>query len=244
MNANFSSQDGLLFGLTKEETMTFQQQCNDLLDACWKDWRRFKSYMIPPIFSYKHSIVSDEDFQAHLRVGSSIEIKHQSSDKVKHIVYDAIFQLIQDSFQAPFIVVHSLNMKMIMQFVIEVFPQLKQCIWHYWENCLNELLQVPEFQKVRFWKDYECDIDQIFQTAPNSKILEILFRYFSKKMEENVRSSDEDYFRLVRQILRRMKTYMDNLFQDYDFFLIGPKIGVVVIDIKCSQFSNMKDFSS
>lgn len=78
-----------------------------------------------------------------------------------------------------------------------------------------------------------CDIDQIFQTSPSANILLRKLTCFSRQYRDKTTFT-------ANELLRKMEAHIDGLFQEYDFILMGQKIGIVVIEFNCSQL----DFSS
>lgn len=68
------------------------------------------SYMIPPVFSYKHPDMSDEAFEPVRRAKLKDRITiDRPTDDAQYEVFDVLSQLIQDDVTTPFIAVHDLK---------------------------------------------------------------------------------------------------------------------------------------
>lgn len=169
----------------KKSFSSLKEQAKFFLDAYWPSWTTSESHILPPVFNFKHPHISDEVIERAIANAASSSsnacessticknkaptdaiITDRQGDKAEYIVFKALYQLIQDKIQAPFMVIHDLDLKTLHgQIGLENLLGISRCLCQY-QKC----------------------------------------------------------------------------FRQYDFLLIGPKIGLVVIEVKSGKFDRAGDF--
>jgi hypothetical protein len=106
-------------GPANEVFPSLNDQALHFLNCFWSNWNVYekpKSYLLPPIFKYKHADVSDTAVDKYEeRHGSTKRngiINHRSADRCEKIAYSAIHQLIEDKIATPFLAVHSFDFRL------------------------------------------------------------------------------------------------------------------------------------
>lgn len=163
----------IFVGPARCEFKTFIQQTEFYLNTyCWnwKNYQEPESYLFPPVFYYANAHLGDEDYETYsssknINKGEDGIVKQRGADQSEHWVHEAIYQLAQEKFQAPFIAVHGMNL-----------DSLKP----YWDKLFPEELNLQEF---------------------------------------------------------------NSCLREYDYVLIGPKIGIINIEVKGSHFTQKKYFA-
>lgn len=103
-------------GPARQQFHSLKEQADYFLKTYWQDWKNYdlpQSYIIPPIFEYKNSEVSDQAIE-NLRAAGTKDTHRVFTDRRgdagEHSVYNAIEKLIQDSVNGPFIAVRGLDL--------------------------------------------------------------------------------------------------------------------------------------
>lgn len=253
------------FNSLKEQSIYF-------LDTYWPNWRNYASpisYIIPLVYSYIHPEITKEgidkatgdkklldDNKVKLTKDNSEAfnvIRDWTADESEHIVYNAIYRIIQEDIQlvhnggqprfAPFIAVRSLDLAKHKHHMKKLFPGLQ----------FNHLRQTLEKNFCGQLADIFSKSEEDLRKCLEGIFLDQLSQLISDfKKGDNWRKSLNDLFldRLgsqkmpekLKQLLDKSKRTFDQYFREHDFILIGPKIGIIVIEVKSQPFTNKKDF--
>lgn len=224
----------------------------------WRDSKNPESYIIPPLFYYKQADKNDRDFEvakaelasldltkgsrSQAKPGEHNLVKDRGSDEAEHIVYKAIEKLILEKVQAPFLAIHNFDISKIRSSL----KDLLQLEWKYLKasliECFNEELIGFESSnnkktltdKFSRWLDKTLlEVD-----AGSNKFSDAI----SKFLDSLVRNYDfeKSYATKIKTAIQEI---VNSHFREYDFVLIGPKIGIIVIEVKSSAFTQSRHFA-
>lgn len=211
----------------------------------WKNYDSPESYLIPPIFEYSIPEVSEEAKEQIEDHSLQVEkpkinrvLMSGISDKAEQDVFDAIDRLRHEELYlvqegkmprfGPFLAVRNLNIHSVRYSLSKIFPNLK---FQHLRNVLSRcFLENPEIRNLE--AQFRAVLDEILPDVHWEKLQEALERKFQAHLDEEIRKST----------WLKLKRPLDSYFAEHDFVLIGPKIGIVAIEVKSSKFAQSKHF--
>lgn len=232
-------------GPAQKKFNSIEDQAEFFMGHYCPKWKVSQSYFFPPVFQFQLPDVSDKVFKdAENSPKRTPEqetlLKHRRSDKADHIIYQGIETVIQENIQSPFIAIRNLNLADSMRHLKQIFPNLQ---WESWTDLRTVLEEAFKNQLVRFFPmwdqsrrqefvaDFQQDIDRLLGNVIFDEFYDNLECYFREKMIDVLHECCQE------QLAANLQRSFASVFREYDYILIGPKIGIVVIEVKHSHFT-------
>lgn len=230
-------------GPAEQKFETFLELAKFSLTTNCPNWNNFdqpESYVIPPIFYYKNPELYDEIIEEAEAQGAVHDSKHplfkkvlfRRSEKAEHDVYKSIYDLSQEKLHAPFIAVHNLNIQNTKHLLPLLFPT------NQWKELRGAVESAFHDQLLRLLPSLDDKQRQKMEQSFSEQFSTALVKY---NMDFDL---IKDHIELIGEIKDPLRKIFNSFFRENDFVIIGPKIGLMVIEVKHSYFSAKKDFAN
>lgn len=172
-------------------------------------------------------------------------VKHRKSDEAEHIVFQAISQLILEGFQAPFIAIHGFNVDGKKHKLKEFFPSLQwTALRAALEECFSDQMArfcpcLDAHKRQELTAEFSRNLFAILGKGvlEVEPLLDELFGTGANIFQQTAHAEID-----ISKIRKALGKCFNNQFREYDFVLMGPKIGIIVIEVKHSPFTQTKHF--